>query len=68
MEQKIGRKAEVEESRIIEAAMTIIEQGKSVSGWKLRNIIGAGNPGRLMKVWGGPLRRNRWRFANNRSA
>lgn len=51
MEQKIGRKAEVEESRIIEAAMTIIEQGKSVSGWKLRNIIGAGNPGRLMKVW-----------------
>lgn len=51
VEAKIGRKAEVEESRIIEAAMTVLDQGKTVTGWKLRNIIGAGNPSRLMRVW-----------------
>nr|WP_102532800.1 DNA-binding protein [Vibrio sp. 10N.286.48.B7]PMH78499.1 hypothetical protein BCU58_08985 [Vibrio sp. 10N.286.48.B7] len=50
-EVKIGRRAEVEDSRIIEAAMSILEQNKNVSGWKLRNIIGAGDPKRLMKVW-----------------
>jgi len=50
-EQKLGRKAEVDEQRVIDAGLKLLEQNKTVSGWKLRNIISSGNPRRLQAVW-----------------
>ena len=58
VEIKIGRKTEVEASRIIDAASKLAESGKPVSGWKLRNLVGAGNPDRLMRVWEEYLSKN----------
>jgi len=55
---KIGRKPEVDETVIIEAAQQLVDNGNVVSGWKLRNIISRGNPSRLMKVWESYLANN----------
>lgn len=55
---KIGRKPEVDETVIIEAAQQLVDNGNVVSGWKLRNIISRGNPTRLMKVWESHLAKN----------
>ncbi len=55
---KIGRKPEVDETIIIEAAQQLVDNGNVVSGWKLRNIISRGNPTRLMKVWESHLAQN----------
>lgn len=37
--------------QVVEAAATLAEQGKVVTGWTLRGVIGAGRPDRLLAVW-----------------
>ncbi|MBA6295645.1 hypothetical protein [Colwellia sp. MB02u-9] len=45
------RKAEVASEDIYEAGRKLEQEGKQVSGYKLKNIIGKGRPERLMKEW-----------------
>lgn len=45
------RPATVLTPEIISAGIRLQQQGKAVNGFSLRNVIGAGNPKRLMKIW-----------------
>lgn len=45
------RPATVLTPEIISAGIQLQQQGKAVNGFSLRNLIGAGNPKRLMKIW-----------------
>jgi len=45
------RPATVLSPEIISAGIQLQQQGKVVNGHSLRNVIGAGNPKRLMKIW-----------------
>ena len=45
------RKAEVSLENIYEAGYQLEQEGKQVTGYKLKNIIGKGRPERLMKEW-----------------
>jgi uncharacterized coiled-coil protein SlyX len=45
------RPATVLTPEIISAGIQLQQQGKAVNGYSLRNVIGAGNPKRLMKIW-----------------
>lgn len=37
--------------QVSEAAAKLAEQGKAVTGWTLRGVIGSGRPDRLLAVW-----------------
>ena len=37
--------------QVIQAAATLEEQGKPITGWSLRGVVGAGRPERLLTVW-----------------
>lgn len=50
-ETRVGRTPEVTNDQIIEVGLKLEAEGSRISAWKLRNVIGAGTPARLMKVW-----------------
>ena len=50
-ETRIGRTPEVSDEQIIEVGLKLESEGSRISAWKLRSVIGAGTPARLMKVW-----------------
>lgn len=50
-ETRVGRTPEVTDDQIIEVGLKLEAEGSRISAWKLRNVIGAGTPARLMKVW-----------------
>ena len=37
--------------QVAQAAATLAEQGKPITGWTLRGVIGSGRPDRLLAVW-----------------
>ena len=37
--------------QVTQAAATLTEQGKPITGWTLRGVIGSGRPNRLLSVW-----------------
>ena len=41
----------VTDEQVAEAAANLSEQGKPITGWTLRGIIGSGRPDRLLAVW-----------------
>ena len=45
------RKIEVSTEEIINAGHEIRRSGSSVTGYRLRSIIGKGRPERILKVW-----------------
>ena len=50
-ETRVGRTPEVTDDQIIEVGLKLEAENSRISPWKLRNVIGAGTPARLMKVW-----------------
>jgi hypothetical protein len=48
---KTMRKIEVSTEEIINAGHEIRRSGSSVTGYRLRSIIGKGRPERLLKIW-----------------
>jgi hypothetical protein len=45
------RPVEVTDEAIIEAGRALVEQGRNVTGFALRKVIGSGAPNRLKAVW-----------------
>lgn len=43
----------VTSEQVAEAAAKLAEQGKPITGWTLRGVIGSGRPNRLLSVWKG---------------
>ena len=41
----------VTSEQVIQAAAMLAEQGKPITGWTLRGVIGSGRPDRLLAVW-----------------
>ncbi|MFT6905742.1 MAG: colicin import membrane protein [Oleiphilaceae bacterium] len=48
---QIGRAPAVTDDQIIEVGLKLESEGTPISAWKLRSVIGAGSPPRLIKVW-----------------
>jgi chromosome segregation ATPase len=45
------RPPEIEDAAIIDAGNSLIEDGRRVTGFALRKVVGGGNPSRLVRVW-----------------
>ena len=45
------RPAEITNETIIKAGFDLVEKGRTVTGFGLRQIVGAGNPARMKQVW-----------------
>lgn len=48
---KPGRKPQISNEQILEAAATLQSQGRDITGWALRDVIGSGGPKYMIRVW-----------------